>query len=74
MEVEIQSSRHETRISSTRVLYPLDHTISTRPEFQGGDGNKDEEMLKKVKMGKNAKECFAEMVKIERCKMDWGVR
>ena len=36
LEVEIQSSRHETRISSTRVLYPLDHTLSTHPEFQGG--------------------------------------
>jgi len=27
------------------------------------DGNKDEEMLEKVKVGKNAKECFAEMSK-----------
>ena len=36
LEVEIQSSRHETRISSTRVLYPLDHTLSTHPESQGG--------------------------------------
>ena len=36
LEVEIQSPRHETRISSTGVLYPLDHTLSTRPEFQGG--------------------------------------
>ena len=31
-------------------------------------------MLKKVKVGKNTKECFAEMSEIERCKMDWGVR
>ena len=36
LEVEIQSSRQETRISSTRFFYPLDHTPSTRPEFQGG--------------------------------------
>ena len=28
-----------------------------------GDRNKEEEMLKKVKVGKNAKECFAEMSK-----------
>jgi hypothetical protein len=31
-------------------------------------------MLKKVEMGKNPKDCFTERVKIERCKMDWGVR
>ena len=29
-EVEIQSSRHETRNFSTRLLYPLDHKLSTR--------------------------------------------
>ena len=36
LEEEIQSSQHETRISSTRVLYPLDHMLSTRTEFHGG--------------------------------------
>ena len=50
--------------------------LSTHHEFQGGVsipsadggrftgiwyGDKDEEMLNKVKVGKNAKECFAEM-------------
>ena len=33
--VEIQNSRHETRIFSTRFLYPMDHKLSTRPGFQG---------------------------------------
>ena len=36
------------------------------------DGNKDEEMLKKVKMGKNAKECFAEMSKNRKMKNGFG--
>ena len=34
LEVEIQSSRRETRISSIQFLYPLDHKLSTRPESQ----------------------------------------
>ena len=37
------------------------------------DRNKEEEMLKKMEMGKNSKESLTG-VKIERCKMDWGVR
>ena len=36
LEVEIQSSRHETRIFSTRLLYPLDHKPSTRLGSQDG--------------------------------------
>ena len=34
LEVEIQSSRRETRISSIQFHYPLDHKLSTRPESQ----------------------------------------
>ena len=34
LEVEIQSSRHETRNFSTRLLYPRDYKICTCPKFQ----------------------------------------
>ena len=36
LKVEIQSFRHETRIFSTRLLYPLDHKLSTCLGSQDG--------------------------------------
>ena len=78
LEAGIQSSQHGTRTSSIPLLYPLDHKLSTRFGSQDGvpthipdDGriggignrNKEEEMLKKVEMGKNPKECLTEMSK-----------
>ena len=78
LEVGIQSSQHGTRTSSIRLPYSPDHKPSTRIGFldgvlihnpnDGGIGgiwnrNKEEEMLKKVEMGKNPEECFTEMSK-----------
>ena len=78
LEVEIRSSRYETRIFSTRFLYPLDHKISTRlgsqdgalihtPTLDGGwfgsiwNGCEGKEILEKMEVGKDTKECFTEM-------------
>ena len=46
-------------VSSLRT----EHQVTAPNDGSIGNGNKVEEMLKKMKMGKNSKECFTEMGK-----------
>ena len=82
--MEIQSSRHETRNFSTRLLYSAPVLISglrTKYQFRSvGDGGfgsvqngyKGKEMLEKMEVGKDTKEYFAKMSKYR--KMQDGLR